>query len=364
MNTDPVAEILSKLSRHRLVLISGPPGVGKSRLLAQVRDAFEKGAPALPAYQPTDRSNPFPARVVPVEGAADWFPSPSRDNRQVFTTTFHPNYRYRDFMRGVAPKIGDANGFFVTSGQMYKAALHALNDDGAALLIIDEINRGPAIQIFGDSIVAIEGDKRRGQRNVMPFQVLSDDGEMVDFELPADLYILAAMNQADTSVEALDVAFLRRWESYAMEPDEALLFAHFDVADDTVAIPEIPTTAQDVYAAAIRAWVKVNERISLGRGPEFQIGHGIFNLGETPPSDVEGAKSFVTDSWRRIRVHIGEVFFGSVAGVAAVLNTGVVYNPIKLEEASFGGMPVGRLRGEAEADFHDLMRAVAAEDAE
>ena len=251
----------------------------------------------------------------------------------------------------------------VTSGQMYKAALHALNGDGASLLVIDEINRGPAIQIFGDSIVAIEADKRRGQRNVMPFQVLNDDGEMVDFELPEDLYIVAAMNQADTSVEALDVAFLRRWESYALEPDEDLLLAHFGVSDNDI-LPEAPGTARDVYGAAIRAWVKVNERISLGRGPEFQIGHGVFTLDEEPPVDVDGALLFVADSWSRIRVHIGEVFFGSVSGVAAVLNAGVSDNPVRLEEASFGGMPVARLSGEADADLYKLLRAVAAKDAQ
>ena len=364
MSTEVVNEILAKLRRHRLVLVAGPPGVGKSRLLAQVRTAFETSLPVLPAYQPNDRTEPFPDRTVPVEDSANWFPSPERVNRKVFITTFHPNYRYRDFVRGVAPKIGAVEGFMVTSGQLYKAALHASGDDGAALLIIDEINRGPAVQIFGDTIVAIEADKRRGQPNAMPFQILDDSGELVDFELPPDLYILAAMNQADTSVEALDVAFLRRWEQVALDPDESLLRQHFGLAEGGLEIPDVPQTAIDVYTAAVGAWAKVNERISLGRGPEFRIGHGVFALDEDPPDGVDDSIRFVTDSWHRIRGHIAEVFFGSVTGVAAVLNTGAASNPIKLEEASFGGMPVARLKGEETASLYDLLRAVATADAE
>lgn len=31
----------------------------------------------------------------------------------------------------------------------------------------------------------------------------------------------------------------------------------------------------DALEASVRAWVVVNEQIALGRGPEFQIGHGV-----------------------------------------------------------------------------------------
>jgi 5-methylcytosine-specific restriction protein B len=364
MSTELTTEVLRKLRQHRLVLIAGPPGVGKSRLLAQVRAAFTSEVAALPAYQPTNHSDPFPPVMLAADEASDWFPSPERTDRAVFTTTFHPNYRYRDFMRGVAPKIGVGAGFMVTSGKMYKAALHALEDNGAALLIIDEINRGPAVQIFGDSIVAIESDKRRGQRNALPFQMLNDEGEYEDFELPSDLYILAAMNQADTSVESLDVAFLRRWEPLRLDPDETVLRAHYGLESGALTLPDRPSTAHDVYAAAISAWVKVNERISLGRGPEFQIGHGIFPLSEESPNEVDAALRFVADPWQRIRTHVDEVFFGNVSGVAAVLNAGSVGNPVRLEEVPFGSMPALRLAGEAGADLYGLLRSVSAEDAQ
>ena len=42
------------------------------------------------------------------------------------------------------------------------AAEYALQPDSAALVVIDEINRGPAVQVFGSAIVGIERSKRKG----------------------------------------------------------------------------------------------------------------------------------------------------------------------------------------------------------
>ena len=67
-------------------------------------------------------------------------------------------------------------------------------------------------------ISAFEADKRLGDDgNVVPgktvtVQILDDKAELINYQLPSRLYILAAMNQADSSVEPMDAAFMRRWK--------------------------------------------------------------------------------------------------------------------------------------------------------
>lgn len=86
------------------------------------------------------------------------------------------------------------------------------NQSSAALLIIDEVNRGPAVEVFGGSIVAIEPDKRLAPDNTetintQKFEIMNMEGNMEEYAFPSNLYILSAMNSADASIAPLDVAF-------------------------------------------------------------------------------------------------------------------------------------------------------------
>ena len=130
----------------------------------------------------------------------------------------------------------------------------------------------------------MSGSKRKGPDGLptdetWQFEVLASTSAVQrDFALPWDLYLLAAMNLADTSVEPLDVAFLRRFTPYRLEPGREPIVAHLGLDLNTVDsdIPETAGVAADAYRAAIRAWEAVNRRIALGRGPDFRIGHGVF----------------------------------------------------------------------------------------
>ena len=154
----------------------------------------------------------------------------------------HQSSKYRDFLTGVMPDVrSKASGTFrITEGILYRASEFAKLPDSAALLIIDEINRGPTVQVFGGAIVAMESDKRLGDDGkptnaTQYFDLLNPaDGELIEYAFPSRLFILAAMNQADVSVEPLDVAFLRRWAPFNLEPSTKVLRDYFGLPASAV----------------------------------------------------------------------------------------------------------------------------------
>jgi 5-methylcytosine-specific restriction enzyme B len=342
-------EALKLLARSKNVLVSGPPGSGKSNLLAEVALAFETAYGIAPAGGPPHHRPTGGIPIPPTPGAtAKDIPAPTKSKRKVFRTVFHQNSKYRDFVSGIAPslnrKVGEPD-FAIVTGTLYSASEHAKSQSGAALLIIDEINRGPAVQVFGGAIVAIESDKRLAadgnkQATTQFFELLDPDAkQMVEYALPHDLYMLAAMNQADTSVEPLDVAFLRRWEPLRLEPDEHVLRTFYGLGGaGGNALLDVPRNVDDALEASVRAWVAVNKQIALGRGSEFQIGHGIL-MSEMKPANTTLSEvlDYLCVGWAKVRAHVEEVFFGDTRGIAAVLNAldGPAYNPFKLIETTF-----------------------------
>lgn len=356
-------DVLDLLRLNHNVLISGPPGTGKSRLLADVARGFKHQFGG-PAYVKTARVAIPPSATPP-----PYLPSPSRKDREVFPTAMHSGTKPRDFLRGIVPAIDPAATaltFEVTRGTLYRASEHALTADGAALLIVDELNRGPAVAVFGPSIVALEGDKRLDDTGAptdttQHFEILDDQGRGQLYALPTHLYVVAAMNQADTSVEAIDVAFLRRFAPYPLGPDSSVLLNHFGLTSDTLPAGK-PTTAGEVYALLVAAWRRVNEQLSLARGAEYQIGHGVLMLDPTAPQGLPEAIPYAARGWEKVRQHIDEVFFGDTRGVGQLLAQGRSGSPYVLEDTTFAGQPVVQLTGPARPTgdaLLGLLRAVA-----
>lgn len=317
--------ILATLTAKHNVILSGPPSCGKTFLLQEVADAFASNGvmeaqPAQPVV--VVQKVAIPAQVPEAEPLVAGLPSPGRANRHVERIAFSANTRARDFTTAFVPMVkGGAAGFQVAKGALIRANEAALNN-GAALLVIDEMNRGPAVQLFGDAIVSIEQDKRldandQPTRNTWPLHILNDEGQIVEMRLSSHLYILAALNQADVSIEPLDVAFLRRFEPIPLEPRSDIVRTALGASGNT---PIDPASPGDVVEVAVRAWEKVNERIALGRGPDFRLGHGIFLQPNFPPANVDEALDRAVSWWKRIAAHVKEVFFGDFIGAGVVFN--------------------------------------------
>lgn len=375
-------EALKLLARSRNVLVSGPPGTGKSKLLAEVAMAFgaelaKAPAGGAPVHNPAGSIPIPPAAGIVAPALSKNYPAPAKNNRKVFRTVFHQNSKHRDFVSGIAPAIHKQEGqadFRIICGTLYRASEHAKTQQGASLLIIDEINRGPAVQVFGGAIVAIESDKRlapdgSNRAETQFFEMLDPaTGDISEYALPHDLYILAAMNQADASVEPLDVAFLRRWEPLRLAPNAAVLRRYYELPADNTPLPEAATEPRHAFEAAVRAWAAVNGQISLGRGVEFQIGHGVLMSSDVSPSsmNLDEALSFLCIGWAKVRAHIEEVFFGDIRGIAATFNAldGPAFNPFKLTETTFADDLRFKLDGPQNftaSDIYPVLRAIARE---
>jgi 5-methylcytosine-specific restriction protein B len=244
---------------------------------------------------------------------------------------------------------------------MLRANIHASSTDGASLLCIDEINRGPAVAIFGDTLTAIESDKRLGEDNEVvtsasPFYAYGDDGVFKEFHLSPHLYILACMNEADTSVEPLDVAFLRRFSLYRLFPDETIAKTHLRITEETNP-SENDETIPHLYLVLWKAWKEVNRRISLGRSAAFTIGHGVL-MWKAAPTEIGEARLYASECWRRIEAHVDEVFFGNDQAKGIVYNAGenTTYN---LREEYFGDQPVIQLRKKNVVDIYKMLREIS-----
>lgn len=340
--------IVDKLMIKKNILLTGPPASGKSRLLNEIATEFCKEETTVQGliHDISSKDAPIPKNKGDVKGY-----SGKSNTRRVFRTTFHQNYKNRDFITGIIPSFGGEGEFNISKGILYEANEYAKQPGHESLLIIDEINRGPAVEIFGGSLVAIEPDKRLSENNVATnatqfFNILSPQsetkGQLIEYALSPRLYIVAAMNQADTSIASLDVAFLRRWYSIKVEADYDELYQTLSV-DPKKEIVETPTTPEEVYHCAVEALKNINDMIRISIGSEYQLGPGIFYSMKKQPADITEALQEVLDIWQLIYAHLEELYFKQVSDLAYILNAKSEQSPFDVRKDTFSSKEIESL---------------------
>lgn len=290
-----VDRVMSALERTPNLLLVGPPGTGKTVALEDLRQLYESGGTTL-LFDPSKTFDAWPT-TLPGE-------------RKVISLVFHPSYSYEEFVIGLVPKAGGAFELQARPGPLLNLSHWASDTGRAALLLIDEFNRGNAAGIFGDALALLDTEKRDdppGQVGAsiaraypdetvtVPAPYANSKGRVVEDELrlPASLKIVAALNSSDRSVAPLDAALRRRFAILSVEPDYDVLADHLGVPTPaaTFAPPTDWTTwtTDEALELAVAVLRGLNRRLSSVIGDDFLLGHAVLwtVTGSTAPQVIK-----------------------------------------------------------------------------
>ena len=161
------------------VILSGPPGTSKSWYAANIASKLVGGRP-----------------------------------ERIRSVQFHPSYQYEDFVEGYVPDPSTGTFQSTEKHLMLLATEASQLPSEMFVLVIDELSRADPARVFGEALTYIEGTKRGRE-----FYLAS--GRRVS--IPANLFIVATMNEFDRGVDEVDAAFDRRMARIPLQPSAPLV---------------------------------------------------------------------------------------------------------------------------------------------
>jgi len=280
-------------SGHSFLILSGPPGVGKTRAaedyLVEIIKALEAphgvDACRLTNLFPNFRSNYY--KSVEIEAIL-------RTNEISFVWeigVLHPQYTYEDLIRGYRlidlggdrPRLEVREGIFGFCARVTGILEGIIGDSRdtreipAGVLILDEINRAPIGQLFGEAIYALD---RRGIPVETPYE-LGNDGS--SFAIPPSLLLLGTMNSVDRAVSGFDFALRRRFATVTMVPSETPIEVRLEPFGSA------KESALSLFRQ-IRELVTTSVKTGIVPVSELIVGHSYF----MPPSTIEDDAAALT----------------------------------------------------------------------
>jgi len=145
--------------------------------------------------------------------------------------TFHPNYSYAQFVGTYKPVQDDEDEkqikYEYVPGPFMRTYRRAVKyPKQNFLLIIEEINRANVAAVFGDVFQLLDRKNGVSEYPIAASEdikkYLKDNGidDCEELRIPSNMYIWATMNSADQGVFPMDTAFKRRWEFEYIGIDE------------------------------------------------------------------------------------------------------------------------------------------------
>lgn len=138
------------------------------------------------------------------------------DDDHMERAVFHPDYTYSDFVGQILPKVDEGHiEYRFEPGPFTRILKKAVETpDESFYLVVEEINRGNAPAIFGDTFQLLDRDESGCSEYGVSNENISNyvyGDATTKIKIPGNLFVLATMNTSDQNVFTLDTAFKRRW---------------------------------------------------------------------------------------------------------------------------------------------------------
>lgn len=164
------------------------------------------------------------------------------------------------------------------------------------VFIIDEINRGDVVKVFGEVLTLIENEKRLGGRDEITVKLPYTQDE---FGIPKNIHFICTMNTADRSIGNMDLALRRRFQFVPTMPRLNIIKQLY------TPVPSDMNDDENLLYKSAKAIDYINNRIKgiPFVGQDKTIGHAYLILGETI-KDEEILVAWKYDIFQIGRAHV------------------------------------------------------------